>query len=171
MGETSLPSDPALPEPFSRGYSVDPSAPTGATPSTDEPAITGVPLIDWTAFNPTAAWAAGGVVSTVSDLRVWLQALINGSLVSPELRREQLDMQPVERDPGEPPFGYGLGIADDDGVIGHDGSILGYHSYIGVVRETGTAVIVLANLDPAKDRRDSATEIARALIQRLPAAS
>lgn len=170
MTETSLPSDPALPAPFSRDYFVDPTAPPDAIPAAGDAVsltLDGVQLIDWTDCNPTAAWAAGGVVSTIDDLHIWLQKLIDGSLIPADLQRERLTFTPVERDPGEPPYGYGLGLADDNGVIGHDGSILGYHSYIGFVRETETSVIVLANLDPAKDRRDSATEIAGAIIQRL----
>lgn len=72
-------------------------------------------MIDWTALNPTAAWAAGGVVSTIGDLHIWLQALIDGSLISTELQRERL----VERDPGEPSYGYGLGLGL--GLTNYDG--------------------------------------------------
>lgn len=172
MAQTSLPSHPDLPAPYARGYSVAPTATGIATPAAgDAPPLSmhGIPLIDWTALNPTVAWAAGGVVSTIGDLHIWLQALIDGSLISTELQRERLAFEPVERDPGEPSYGYGLGLANYDGVIGHDGSILGYHSFAGHVQETGASVIVLTSLDPAMDRRGSATKIAQAVLEAIGA--
>lgn len=152
MTHTSLPDDATLPEPFSRGYVLDPRHDTGD-------------LVDVTAVNATAAWAAGGVVSTVGDLHVWLTALVDGSLLSEELQRERLAFTPVERDPGEPRFAYGLGIANLDGRIGHDGSILGFNSLAVYDPETSESTVVVANLDPAKDRRDAASEIARAIAE------
>lgn len=172
MSQTSLPSGSDMPAPFARGYSIDPSAGENSPPSSNDGtplSLDGVPLIDWTTFNASAAWSAGGVVSTIGDLHIWLRALVDGSLLSDTLQRERMTFMPVERDPGEEPFGYGLGLADYGGVSGHDGSILGYHSFVGHIEATGGSVIVLTNLDPAVDRRDSATEIASAIIEGLTA--
>lgn len=116
-----------------------------------------------TGFNASAAWAAGGVVSTIGDLHTRLKALVDGSLLSEEIQRERLDFTPVERDPGEPSFGYGLGIANIDGQIGHEGSILGYNSLAVHHPETKESTIVLANLDPTRDGEDAASAIARAI--------
>jgi D-alanyl-D-alanine carboxypeptidase len=152
MVRTSLPDDATLPEPFSHGYITDPRSDAGA-------------LADFTVFNATAAWAAGGVVSTVGDLHLWLKALVDGSLLSDELQRERLDFIPVKRDPGEPSYGYGLGIANLDGQIGHDGSVLGFNSLAVYRPETAESTIVLANLDPTRDVEEAAIEIARTIAE------
>ncbi|MCC7368709.1 MAG: beta-lactamase family protein, partial [Chloroflexi bacterium] len=104
MSQTSLPTDATLTEPFAHGYIADPRR--------------GGQLADLTALNATVAWAAGGVVSTVGDLHTWLKALVGGSLLSADLQRERLVFTPFKRDPGAPPFGYGLGIGNLDGQIG-----------------------------------------------------
>jgi D-alanyl-D-alanine carboxypeptidase len=150
MAHTTLPDDAMLPEPFAHGYVSDPRQDTGE-------------LVDWTVFNATAAWAAGGVVSTVGDLHTWLKALVDGPLLSAELQRERLAFTPVKRDPGEPSYGYGLGIANFDGQIGHDGSALGFNSLAVYRPETKESTIVLANLDPTKDGKEAAGGIARAV--------
>jgi D-alanyl-D-alanine carboxypeptidase len=120
-----------------------------------------------TLLNASVAWAAGGVVSTAGDLQTWLHALIEGSLISDELQRERLTFRPVKRDPGEPSYGYGLGIAKYDGMLGHDGDILGYQSIAGRLSDTGESIIVLANLSPTKDGTDAADAIAQAIRQDL----
>lgn len=152
MARTSLPDDETLPEPFAHGYITDPRQDTGE-------------LADFTVFNATAAWAAGGVVSTVGDLQLWLKALVDGSLLSDELQRERLTFIPVKRDPSEPSYGYGLGIANLDGQIGHDGSVLGYNSLAVYRPETEESTIVLANLDPTREGEEAAIEIARVIAE------
>lgn len=145
MTHTSLPDDANLPTPFARGYGMDIPSPTSAAPASD-----GVSeLRDWTELNPTIAWASGGVVSTLDDLQVWLHELNEGSLLSEATQKERMAFTPVELAPGSPEFGYGLGIANYDGMVGHDGSIFGYQGFIGHVPETGTSIIVLANVSPS----------------------
>jgi D-alanyl-D-alanine carboxypeptidase len=149
MTHTSLPDDASLPEPFAHGYVADPRK-NGE-------------LADLTALNATVACAAGGVVSTVGDLHTWLKELVGGSLISAELQRERLTFTAFKRDPGAPPFGYGLGLANLDGQIGHDGSILGFHSLAGHRPEAGESTVILANLDPTGDDKDATESIAEAI--------
>ncbi|MCC7370159.1 MAG: serine hydrolase, partial [Chloroflexi bacterium] len=68
-----------------------------------------------------------------------------------------------KRDPGAPPFGYGLGIGNLDGQIGHDGSILGFHSLAVFKPETRETRVVLANLDPTCGGKDATKAIAEAI--------
>jgi D-alanyl-D-alanine carboxypeptidase len=150
MTQTSLPADATLPEPFAHGYVSDPRRTTGE-------------LTDLTALNATVAWAAGGVVSTIGDLQTWLKALVGGALLSADLQRQRLTFTPMKRDPGAPPLGYGLGIANLDGQIGHDGSILGFHSLAVYRPETGESTVILANLDPTGDGKDATEAIAEAI--------
>lgn len=141
MTHTSLPDDIQLPAPFARGYGID-IAPTSATPT--ENGAGG--LKDWTEINPTMAGASGGVVSTVGDLGVWVHELIDGTLLSEEMQRERLTFAPAEGGSG---VAYGLGIADFDCMIGHDGSIFGYEGFATRDPDVGTSIIVLMNVSPS----------------------
>lgn len=171
MAETSLPSGPTLPSPFAHGYGDVPTGMAGSPiASAASPAgSNGGEHKDFTRLDASVAWAAGGVVSTLSDLQLWLRALLDGSLISDELQRQRLTFRPVPRDPGEPPYGYGLGIANDGGLIGHDGDILGYQSIAGRLAATGTSIIVLTNLSPTKGGADSADAIAHEIRRSLAA--
>jgi D-alanyl-D-alanine carboxypeptidase len=85
MTNTSLPMDPALPTPYAQGYGFDP---TGQSPDP----------VNMTQFNPTAAWTAGGVVSTAGDLLVWQRALLGGSTLSDALQQAPQQFQPIRPD-------------------------------------------------------------------------
>jgi D-alanyl-D-alanine carboxypeptidase len=79
--------------------------------------------------SPTAIWAAGMIVSTPDDLLVWLDELMTGTLITPELQAERMKMNiPMA---GAPDGVYlGLGIADLMGPIGHTGAVAGYTTNI-----------------------------------------
>lgn len=92
------------------------------------PSLSGEGYVDVTRFGPSAAWAAGAVVSTAGDLRRFYAALLGGRLLRPALLHQMQIMVPVN-----PVFGYGLGLASlrtACGTIwGHDGGIPGYVSF------------------------------------------
>lgn len=46
---------------------------------------------------------------------------------------------------------YGLGVADFGGVIGHNGAIPGFQSFMGYVPEKKATIIVLTNISDAPD--------------------
>ena len=130
LTETSLPAAPEMPAPFARGYI--------ATSATDDA------LRDVTLSNPLTAWTAGGIVSTLADLLVWAEALGAGTLLTPETQRERLRFEPV---PGGSrlPVGYGLGIMDVAGFVGHNGAIYGYSTWVLYDPESQGSLVVLAN--------------------------
>lgn len=130
LTQTSFPNltDTTLPEPILRGY-------LAGTP--------GEPLRDVTISNPDVAWTAGAMISTLGDLKTWAGALATGTLLSPELQAERLDMQVLRA--GPVPVGYGLGILDLAGFLGHNGGILGYSSWMVYEPETGSTVVVVTN--------------------------
>jgi D-alanyl-D-alanine carboxypeptidase len=105
---------PTIPGRNARGYSIDPFA--------QEPG----PLLDFTVYNPSLAWAAGALVSTLADLHRFFRALLGGRLLPPRL----LAAMTTPIDTGVPGFGYGLGVAviqtPAGRVIGHDGAIPGF---------------------------------------------
>jgi D-alanyl-D-alanine carboxypeptidase len=84
------------------------------------------PLLDFTVYNPSLAWAAGALVSDLGDLARFFRALLGGRLLPPRLLAEMTT--PV--DTGQPGFGYGLGLVVIETpagrLIGHDGAIPGF---------------------------------------------
>ena len=168
MTRTSLPVDAALPAPFARGYAFDPeSARTpGATPDGRQVATPAAAagLVDVTELSPSIAWTAGGIVSTVGDLRIWLRALVDGDLVSAGLQRERLAFGQIAPDLPATEIGYGLGVFTVGGMIGHDGSIPGYQSFAGHDPGTGETVIVLVNVEPTREGTVAASAIVDAIL-------
>jgi D-alanyl-D-alanine carboxypeptidase len=129
MTNTSFPDSPDMPEPFSRGYAASPGSDT---------------LRDLTASNPTVAWTAGAMVSTLEDLRTWARALADGSLLSPATQQARLQTKSLGQRQGDD-FGYGLGILGVNGFYGHNGAIFGYSTWMLHSPEQDATLVVLAN--------------------------
>ncbi|HET6288434.1 MAG TPA: serine hydrolase domain-containing protein [Amycolatopsis sp.] len=133
---TSLPQrgEEGLPRPHARGYAPGPAGHT-----------------DYTEFDPSAAGASGGLISTGADLNRFYGALVDGHLLP---RAELAEMQrTVPRPGGTPGAEYGLGIASvplscGGRFWGHGGNIVGYANLSGAVPH-GRRVNVVVNLNPA----------------------
>ncbi|PRC50664.1 serine hydrolase, partial [Mycobacterium sp. ITM-2017-0098] len=65
MDDTSFPTDDSFPKPHAAGYTMQ-TADGRETTATD--------------WNPSWAWAAGGMISTVRDMHIWAPALATGTL-------------------------------------------------------------------------------------------
>ncbi len=130
LDNTSYPATAALPAPFARGYDDRPD-PGGAGTARDV-----------TYSNPGYAGAAGAMVSNLHDLRIWAAELARGALLSERMQQERLRTVPLT--PGAA-VSYGLGIADVDGYLGHNGTILGYNSAMFFLPETGATIVVEIN--------------------------
>jgi D-alanyl-D-alanine carboxypeptidase len=113
LDATSFPSTPRLPAPYAHGYVY--------FPSSTKP-------LDVSRFDPSWAYAAGAIVSTVDDLADFYRALLRGDLVTPHLvwRMESV----VSTGYGN---GYGLGLGSThlrcSIVWGHDGDVPGYLTF------------------------------------------
>ena len=125
LHRTYLPtSGNGLRPPFTRGYGTGEVAPTAAPTAAD----------DSTAVETgSCLWAHGGMVSTLSDMRVWSRALATGALLKPAVwRQAKKDAVPAAfpseyNGPGR--FKYDLaGSFESGGFIGGEGSFLGYES-------------------------------------------
>ena len=109
-------------------------------------------LEDITLIDPSCIWTAGGMVSTLADLKIWVQALAEGTLISEAAQQQRL--QWVEMAEG---VEYGLGVANIGGLIGHTGGIHGFNSGVFYLPESGSTLIVLVNKfnsgggEPAQD--------------------
>ncbi len=130
MTSTSYPLDAAYPQPHPQGYTVQ-------TGDGREAVST-----DW---NPSWGGASGAMISTLEDLRIWADALADGELLTPQIQAERLRVQPLS--PDTPDIGYGLGVFDVDGWIGHNGGIPGYQSLTIHLPSADTSVVVLLNTD------------------------
>ncbi len=134
LRSTFVPGDRTeIPGPHPRGY----VAPGGSAP-----------ILDVTAFNPSIAGAAGGMISSASDLNRFLDALVHGRLLRPAQLREMMTTRPTS----SPDRAYGLGLESRilpcGGVYwGHDGDIFGFQTAGGVTLD-GRRVTVMATLDP-----------------------
>ncbi|MEU3912568.1 serine hydrolase domain-containing protein [Streptomyces sp. NPDC029721] len=109
----------------------------------------GGPLRDVTAIDPSAAWAAGQMVSTNSDMNRFFSALLGGRLLRDEELRAMRTTVPVVKGSD---VGYGLGLMrrplSCGGVYwGHGGDITGFETRGGVGPD-GRAVSVAVTADP-----------------------
>jgi D-alanyl-D-alanine carboxypeptidase len=100
--------DAPLPQPRAHGYLI----PSGQPPT------------DITGWSYSWTQAAGGLSSTLDDLRRWAPVLGTGALLTPALRRQQRRFIPT----GIPGLSYGLGIASAGTMVGHNGLVPGYDS-------------------------------------------
>jgi D-alanyl-D-alanine carboxypeptidase len=156
MHQSSLPplSSSAIPAPHAQGYSY----------GTD---FTGTgPLLNVSDWNPSVAWTAGSMISTLHDLQIWAKALATGQLLSAATQKERLSWVNLGTWLGKP-WGYGLGVADYGGFVGHNGQIAGFQSWMGYQPEMRATIIVLTNLDTAPDGSDPGDDLARVIQQEL----
>jgi D-alanyl-D-alanine carboxypeptidase len=113
-----------LSAPFTHGY-----VPSGQNVTTQSPVVASD---DATALRTSCLGASGGMVSTLSDLRIWSRALGTGALLKPAVWREaQKGMFPfVFPDKFNYPGRWlqGLGFLESGGFIGKEGSLPGYES-------------------------------------------
>ena len=79
--------------------------------------------------------AAGAIVSTLSDMAVWAQALASGKLLAPSMAAKRLrlswflgDARPLPSQNAAPslPVRYGLGLYTLGPLVGHNGGVKGY---------------------------------------------
>ena len=150
MSHTSFPTTNAFPDPHAQGYTVQTADGKEATAT------------DW---DPSWGWAAGAMISTLDDMHIWAPALATGKLLTPKLQAERL--QTVDA-PGLPPQdGYGLGIFNLGGWIGHNGSLPGYQTVAVYLPENQTTMVILINTDIESNGGEPSTTIATAITKEL----
>ncbi|MFL4952035.1 serine hydrolase domain-containing protein [Streptomyces sp. MMS24-I31] len=134
LNHTLFPAGAEFPRPRAQGY-------------TDQTANGQVaPTADW---NSSWAWAAGAMISRLHDMRVWARTVATGvfpdgsTMISPATQKQRLTTPPTTI----PGAGYGLGIFDVQGWIGHNGSIPGYESLTIYLPSAQATLVVLLNTD------------------------
>lgn len=127
---TSMPggSDP-FPAPHAQGFTLQGTADDVFTP------------VNTTGWNPTWAWTAGQMVSTMDDLLVYGRALGTGQgLLNSQAQIARLTSFPEGG-------GYGLALGCIDGWVGHTGELPGYNTSLFYDTDSDTTVVVLVNSD------------------------
>ncbi|MFD6858260.1 serine hydrolase domain-containing protein [Rhodococcus sp. NPDC060086] len=153
--QTTFPTDASLPSPRLQGV-TEQGQPEGQTAN----------ATDW---NPSWAWSAGAVTSTVDDLEIWGRALGTGQgILTPEAQRLRLDSFQYNLPPATPQRAYGLGLGIEDGWVGHTGELPGYNTYVGYLPETQTVLVVAVNSDiPTADGAEPVTVVVEELRKAL----
>jgi D-alanyl-D-alanine carboxypeptidase len=150
MSHTSFPTTNAFPEPHAQGYTVQ-TADGKETTATD--------------WDPSWGWAAGAMISTLDDMRIWAPALATGKLLTPQMQEQRL--QTVGQ-PGMPPQdGYGLGIFNLGGWIGHNGSLPGYQTVTVYLPQKQTTLVIMINTDIEYQGDEPSTTVATAITKEL----
>jgi D-alanyl-D-alanine carboxypeptidase len=150
MSHTSFPTTNAFPNPHAQGYTVQ-TADGKETTATD--------------WDPSWGWAAGAMISTLDDMHIWAPALATGKLLSPEMQAQRLQTVGA---PGLPPQdGYGLGIFNLGGWIGHNGSLPGYQTVSVYLPQTQTTMVIMINTDIEHQGGEPSTSLATAITKEL----
>lgn len=174
LQETLLPplESNAIPEPQPRGYMFGTNVSTlsdPALPSEQQAAASNGTLLpnDVTDMNPSWAWSAGAVISTATDLADYVEPLVTGELLDPAVQQQRIDsLTPI--DPSDlNSASYGLALARLGPMIGHDGQLPGYQSFMGYDPDRGITLIVLTNLTSAPNGSQPANDIAKLIIPQL----
>ncbi|MFE2107854.1 serine hydrolase domain-containing protein [Kitasatospora sp. NPDC059463] len=146
LDRTVFPTDNAFPQPHARGY----------TDQTADGTIT-----DATDWNPSWGWAAGAAISDQGDMKKWAKVLATGSLLKPQTQAQRLEPQPST----VPGSWYGLGVFDNHGWIGHNGSLPGYQSVVVYLPSAQASLVVLLNTDVEYRGSAPSTLFAKAITE------
>ncbi|MET0698182.1 MAG: serine hydrolase domain-containing protein [Mycobacterium sp.] len=147
LSQTNFPVDNAFPTPHAQGY----------TQQGD-----GRPVVS-TDWDPSWGWAAGAMTSTLDDMRRWAPALATGTLLSPQMQQQRL--QTVNATGLPPQDGYGLGLFDLAGWIGHNGSLPGYQTVVVYLPEKDLTMVIFTNTDVPYEGSEPSTVLATAITK------
>lgn len=146
MLETTCPEGSAISGSYMKGYDVNNG-------------VTSEVIVD-----PSMGWAAGGAVSTVPDMKKWLDGLAEGSLISNRMFTEQLKWVDDPASTGTVKYGFGL-MCIKSKFIGHTGVIPGYNSAAFISFDKKKAIVVVFNNEENFQAGDAAFEIAKLIFQ------
>lgn len=106
---------------------------------------------DWSEkMDPSWGWAAGAIISNISDLKTYIKALGDGAFLSPDLQQKRFK-ECIKQDlQGYKTFlYYCLGAFKVEGFYGHNGALPGYVNIAMHNPDSGTTVILMLNTQPA----------------------
>jgi D-alanyl-D-alanine carboxypeptidase len=146
LSQTDLAASRPTPAPVAHGYQFN---------------TAGIPA-DTSRWNFSWAWTAGGMTSTLGDLRRYCPALATGrKLLGRRMQRKRLDFVDVSDQTATAGAGYGLGIfalPTQAGVfLGHNGEVPGYDTLCLYSPQSRTTIVAFGTtsveLDPVSPDR------------------
>ncbi|WP_225884982.1 serine hydrolase domain-containing protein [Streptomyces sp. fd1-xmd] len=169
--------DTTLPAPYAHGYMYGGTA----YALTDKPypddvrkaAESGkLKPLDYTHQNPSYAHAAGGAVSTVEELAIWIRSLTTGKVLNPTFQKQWLD-SPQAEDPDAPQgqkYGYGIAyqrFGPKAAMYYHGGELPGFNSFIGHDPDNDVTLVVWTNLTVSPDGRTTANGMLPTILNQV----
>jgi D-alanyl-D-alanine carboxypeptidase len=127
LEHTLVPSGAEYPKPHADGYTLQPLEHT---------------LVNTTRWNFSWAYSAGTMISTLHDLRIWAKAVATGTLLKSAVQRQRERFVPF---PFSAQAGYGFGLFDINGWIGHDGAVPGFESLTVYLPSKQATMVILLN--------------------------
>jgi D-alanyl-D-alanine carboxypeptidase len=146
LRQTRLAASRPVPAPVAHGYFYD---------AANQP-------LDASRWNFSWAWTAGGMSSTLRDLRRYCPAMATGrGLIDRRFERRRLRLVDISQQTETPGAGYGLGIFALPTVAGtfygHDGAVPGYDTLCIYSPESRTTIVAFGTtsveLDPVSPDR------------------
>ena len=171
LKHTSLPAatDSSIPDPHPQGYTFGTNVSTIETfalpPDQQAAAVAGtLKPTNHTNDNPSYAFGAGDLISTVGDMATFVKAMVGGGLMDEQMQKIRMDsIQPIN--PANPDVGYGLGILRFPGKIyGHDGQMPGFMTFMGYDPVADNTIIVATNLATVPSGQGSALVLVKAIL-------
>jgi D-alanyl-D-alanine carboxypeptidase len=133
LRNTSVPDGPDMPEGSTRGYHYDDTLQTADK------------WVNVTRFDPSWGFGTAAIVSNSADLLIWLEALMKGTLLDEQRRKEMFTFVSI----GFPGFEYGLGLEKQRWeAVGHTGDFV-YGGQSAMYQYRGWKFIVLVNASPS----------------------
>lgn len=168
LGNTSFPAieDASIPDPHPQGYMFGTNVSTIDTfelPDDQQAAAVAGTLKpnDVTDDNPSWAWTAGAAISTVDDMTTYVKALVGGGLLDRQMQQTRLDsVQSV----GRGTAGYGLGMARFGPLLGHDGQLPGFMTFMGHDPDTDLTIVIATNLSTVPSGEGSALTLVKGIL-------
>jgi D-alanyl-D-alanine carboxypeptidase len=80
---------------------------------------------DVTAVHPSGPWTGGAMISTLEDMKTFVQSINQGRGLSDSMKQQRFSWRAMA-----PHMWYGLGAMNWAGLRGHNGAILGFNSFI-----------------------------------------
>ncbi|WP_425383303.1 D-alanyl-D-alanine carboxypeptidase [Rhodococcus ruber] len=153
MSETSFPDGTDIPSPHLDGV-TEQGQPEGQT-------------TDATNWDPSWAWAAGAMISTLDDLEIWAKAIGTGEgLYDQQTQDVRMSSFLYGLPPNTATAAYGLGLGDADGWLSHTGELPGFNTYFGYNQDTRDIILVAVNSDIPNAQNQNP---APAVVQKLQA--
>ncbi|MFF2554530.1 serine hydrolase domain-containing protein [Nocardia sp. NPDC058058] len=164
------PADSAIPDPHPQGYAFGTNVSTIETfalPTDQQAAALAGTLqpSNQTTSSPSWTWTAGAVISTVGDMTTYVKALADGGLLDKSMQQQRIaSIRAI--DPANPAMaGYGLGIVRfGTHLLGHDGQIPGYMTFMGSDPDSGLTIVVATNLATVPSGEGSALVLVKGML-------